>query len=455
MQLSPLEYSEPQPLTADNLKALEPNLGGEHEALGRFVGGSNSLIDRRRLQALLGVPSVEQQGPSEVATCLAADGYLSQAGLLAHAQQPQQFQDLRHVSQGRVSSDFGPPQQQRGLGRLSTDYEYVPAFQDSHWHSYVSSVSGIDSMGAAGGLHMPPEEFHSLGSGLEPRPKSPTVAGSQGLDQIMSGDSFAMPRMACGRASVELTRPGYMGAAYGAQTSQAQHQQLLAHQSSLTTSQALQAAQLALLGHGHGSQGLQPQQQQQQQRVGGGGAIGAIGAYPSGGGNPHMHPYQMHGTDHLKYHSGGQQSAQSFAGPVSRLIGPLPVQQQQQQQLLQHHHQQQQQHEAALSMHNLYGSSHLTQAYLQQQQQQAAQQHHQQGLQGMLGGAHGAGRMVGQFPPIGALPVGAYGQPVAYTQQVCARLGAHALLPFLPLHRLFEVLYCRASLRCSSAWFRE
>ena len=121
---------------------------------------------------------------------------------------------------------------------------------------------------------------------------------------------------------------------------------------------------------------------------------------------------------------------------MSRLIGPLPVQQQQLQ--LHHHHQQQQQqqHEAALGMHNLYGSSHLTQAYLQQQQQQAAQQHHQQGMHGMLGGAQGAGRMVGQFPPIGALPVGAYGQPVAYTQQVRARRGAPALGPIpMPLHQ--------------------
>lgn len=41
-----------QPLTAANLQALEPSLTGQHEVLGRFVGGSNSLIDRAELQAI-------------------------------------------------------------------------------------------------------------------------------------------------------------------------------------------------------------------------------------------------------------------------------------------------------------------------------------------------------------------------------------------------------------------
>ena len=41
-----------QPLTAANLQALEPTLTGQHEVLGRFVGGSNSLIDRAELQAI-------------------------------------------------------------------------------------------------------------------------------------------------------------------------------------------------------------------------------------------------------------------------------------------------------------------------------------------------------------------------------------------------------------------
>ena len=238
---------------------------------------------------------------------LAADSYLSQAGLLAQAQHPQQFQDLRHVSQGRVSSDFGPPQQQRGVGRLSTDYEYVPAFQDSHWHSYVSSVSGIDSMGAAGGLPMPPEEFHSLGSGLEPRPKSPTVAGSQGHGP--DHERGQLRHAAHGMR--EGVRRAHAAPCVHGGGSTARRPRRRSTSSCWRTSRRSARARhcrrrsLHCSGMGTARRACSRSSSSSSRWVGGGGAIGAIGSYPSGGGNAHMHPSQMHGADHLKYSQRG------------------------------------------------------------------------------------------------------------------------------------------------------
>ena len=362
--LQPLQI----PLTADNLRAVEAQQVDEHEVLGRFVGGSNSLIDRRRLQALLGVPpsdppppisqpqqpglqqqqhySPDSSYPAGLPQHLSTDSYVDVGPLLSQTHTSvDDYSLLSHPGAAGLPADYSgwtQPQQhqQQQLGRSSLDYD--PAgpgapYLDSHWHSHATTMSTVDHTP----MSIAAEDYASLGTsmgGLSRRPPSPKAIGSQGGDaaaqqaQLLSGGSFQrQARPACGRSSMEYGRPAVGQLA----------PQLAYMQGTCTQAQHAQQAaqQLGLLAPGMGGYvGAAP--------AGGGGAIGQL---PTAGGAIGQTPLipEHAVADHSSYYQQQQRMAPRFSGHTNRLIGPLPAH-------ASHEQQQQQQQQAAL-LHSMYG----------------------------------------------------------------------------------------------------
>lgn len=180
--------SEHHALTAANLRALEPNLTEQHEVLGRFVGGSNSLIDRAKLQALFRANRVlGEVGAQEQ---LGA-GYIQQLP-------PDPGGRVGTVPTSLTERDLP------AVGALSSEFDY-PAQFDSHWLSQATN----DSLGQG---VMSPTAEDALGDlsnsyGLQ-MPTSPTKKAVSDL-----GDSTGMSyqRLRCGLASSEYQRTGMVG----------------------------------------------------------------------------------------------------------------------------------------------------------------------------------------------------------------------------------------------------
>ncbi|BDA50121.1 hypothetical protein COCOBI_15-2490 [Coccomyxa sp. Obi] len=177
-------------LTAANLKALEPGLTEQHEVLGRFVGGSNSLIARAELQALF-----------------RANGVLGDAGaqdqLVAGYLQQQLPADLAGVVGAATS--FGQSEYAvQNMGGLSGELDYPGPFPETHWHSQATTAEswGHNLMSPTGDEALgDPSVGNSYGM-----PPSPTKKAYSDL-----GDSGYQSRPRCGRASSEYQRASMVG----------------------------------------------------------------------------------------------------------------------------------------------------------------------------------------------------------------------------------------------------
>lgn len=179
-------------LTAANLKALEPNLTEQHEVLGRFVGGSNSLIARAELQALF-----------------RANGVLGDAGaqdqLVAGYLQQQLPADLAGGVGAATSfgqSEYAMP----NVGGLSCELDYPGPLPETHWHSQATTAESW------GHNLMSPTADEALGD--------PSVGNSYGMPPSPTKqkaysdleDSIGyQSRPRCGRASSEYQRASMVG----------------------------------------------------------------------------------------------------------------------------------------------------------------------------------------------------------------------------------------------------
>ena len=176
-------------LTAANLRALEPNLTEQHEVLGRFVGGSNSLIARAELQALF-----------------RANGVIGDAGaqdqLVASYLQQQLPADLAGVVGAATSfgqSEYAMP----NVGGLSSELDYAGPVPETHWHSQATTTESW------GHNLMSPTADEALGDS-----NSYVIPTSPRKQKAYSdvGDSIGyQSRPRCGRASSEYQRGSMVG----------------------------------------------------------------------------------------------------------------------------------------------------------------------------------------------------------------------------------------------------
>lgn len=272
--------SDHQALTAANLRALEPNLSEQHEVLGRFVGGSNSLIDRAHLHSLFRANGVIGEIPPDptvgaLSTQPVAADTVGRVGAVPLIGQAQPF--FSAELDGKAS----------GVGRLSSEFDYPTAIPDSHWLSQATNISGVDSIG--NGVMSPTAEELISDSQLNTSqpPMSPTRRGKAASDVGVSFDkavpmAFPSQRPKCGRASSEFNRPPMVGQIVG----QAQAQML---------------PQGMIGGLPLGGMGQIPENAA--------GHMGATQVAATNAGGPYMRNMQPR-----------------FSAPVSRLIGPLPQQ---------------------------------------------------------------------------------------------------------------------------------
>ena len=187
------QHSEPHALTAANLRALEPKLTEQHEVLGRFVGGSNSLINRAELQALFRANKVI--GEVGVQEQLAAGCLPQHLGGVGSA-----------PAFGQVSAE----QAVSGIAALSAELDYPVQFPDTHWHSQATTN---ESWGH--GLMSPttddqPSDITNYGMQL---PTSPTKKAYSDMGDSMDRSAGVgyQGRPRCGRASSEFQRQGMVG----------------------------------------------------------------------------------------------------------------------------------------------------------------------------------------------------------------------------------------------------
>jgi hypothetical protein len=186
------QQSDPHALTAANLRALEPKLTEQHEVLGRFVGGSNSLINRAELQALFRANGVI--GEVAAQEQLAALGCLPQQlgpdhlGVVGAANQL--HTDVPHVT------------------ALSAELDYPGRFPDTHWHSQATTN---DSWGH--GLMSPTaEDSHGDPSvGTSYGMQLPTSPRKKAYSDLGDSGTGYQARTRCGRASSEFQRTPMVG----------------------------------------------------------------------------------------------------------------------------------------------------------------------------------------------------------------------------------------------------
>ncbi|CAL5222116.1 g4432 [Coccomyxa viridis] len=316
-----------QPLTAANLQALEPTLTGQHEVLGRFVGGSNSLIDRAELQAIFRANDVlgdaaninffnallEQHAPTDPAS---GAKIASSIGPL--------IGNVAQSNDGIVPPD---PDFQGGFGRLSSEFDYpLGGFNESQWLSQATDFSAVGSI--KGPVMSMAEE---LGEPISPNGRLEGEGTSIETSAGLSAGGAFRPR--CGRASAEFLRGNGMVGQVG------QLSQLYAptQQAGPPAGVLPQGMQGMLGGRGgglvgalpYGGIGQIPEHPETQLSHSGqivyGAQLGHSG--PLGHSNLLMHIGASLGHSGPLGHSGSYmpRPAPRMSGNINHLIGPLPT----------------------------------------------------------------------------------------------------------------------------------